>query len=280
MQHKILGYVFIAIAVLAIISGIYYWQVTDKNSDYVQPVTHTDPTADWKSYRFEQYGLEFKYPKGYDLASSDYKVITFVYQDHQVSQIYIRSKTIAENIEATKNLILSDGGKILKETKKIINGQEVTQIIAYSPQEGPNFSVHNYVLANEKVYEIIFVAFEENMPYDEILSTFKFINQTTGNNGEFCGGIAGILCPDGYSCKYDGDYPDAGGVCVANPKNNNLLKVCPEEWIVDAMPGIGSPNPNDPPKEYFIYKDARRELIEFDVDWIKANCNIEPLYAY
>jgi putative hemolysin len=31
--------------------------------------------------------------------------------------------------------------------------------------------------------------------------------------GEFCGGIAGIICCEG-SCQYDGDYPDAGGTCV------------------------------------------------------------------
>lgn len=37
-------------------------------------------------------------------------------------------------------------------------------------------------------------------------------------DGKFCGGIAGNLpefqCPPGYYCKLEGDYPDAGGVCV------------------------------------------------------------------
>lgn len=31
--------------------------------------------------------------------------------------------------------------------------------------------------------------------------------------GEFCGGIAGIMCDEG-TCQYDGTYPDAGGTCV------------------------------------------------------------------
>jgi hypothetical protein len=35
------------------------------------------------------------------------------------------------------------------------------------------------------------------------------------STGQFCGGIAGIPCPEGYKCKLDGDYPDAGGECVA-----------------------------------------------------------------
>lgn len=43
------------------------------------------------------------------------------------------------------------------------------------------------------------------------------LNPTTDQSnaeGKFCGGFAGIVCPDGYSCKYDGKYPDAGGVCT------------------------------------------------------------------
>jgi len=32
--------------------------------------------------------------------------------------------------------------------------------------------------------------------------------------GQFCGGITGRVCPEGYSCKLDGNYPDAGGVCT------------------------------------------------------------------
>jgi hypothetical protein len=34
--------------------------------------------------------------------------------------------------------------------------------------------------------------------------------------GQFCGGIAGVTCPQGYTCKLDGGYPDAGGKCTKN----------------------------------------------------------------
>lgn len=68
--------------------------------------------------------------------------------------------------------------------------------------------------------------------FDQILSTFrfigpseasaeedKFIDQSTAE-GKFCGGIAANLpenqCPEGFSCKLDGKYPDAGGVCTKN----------------------------------------------------------------
>jgi hypothetical protein len=35
-------------------------------------------------------------------------------------------------------------------------------------------------------------------------------------SGKFCGGIAAFPCPVGYSCKLDGNFPDAGGHCVKN----------------------------------------------------------------
>jgi hypothetical protein len=38
--------------------------------------------------------------------------------------------------------------------------------------------------------------------------------------GTFCGGIAAIRCPDGYTCHFDGDYPDAGGSCVRASNEN------------------------------------------------------------
>lgn len=35
-----------------------------------------------------------------------------------------------------------------------------------------------------------------------------------GTDGDFCGGLMAKPCATGYSCKLDGDWPDAGGVCV------------------------------------------------------------------
>jgi len=35
------------------------------------------------------------------------------------------------------------------------------------------------------------------------------------DEGEFCGGIAGIICCEGMTCKLDGNYPDAGGRCIS-----------------------------------------------------------------
>ncbi|MFH0773614.1 MAG: hypothetical protein V1922_04870 [bacterium] len=54
----------------------------------------------------------------------------------------------------------------------------------------------------------------------------------------FCGGIGGKMCPGGYSCKYDGTYPDAGGTCIKGETQQNYT--CPKSEYVDCMPGPGS----------------------------------------
>jgi hypothetical protein len=54
------------------------------------------------------------------------------------------------------------------------------------------------------VFVIIFLALIT------IIAGFFFI---INKEPQFCGGISGISCPLGYSCVYEGNYPDAGGVC-------------------------------------------------------------------
>lgn len=54
--------------------------------------------------------------------------------------------------------------------------------------------------------------------------------------------------------------------------SNSLIKACPEEWFQNRMPGPGS----NEASEYFIYEGKRRELKEFDVEWIKKNCDVKP----
>lgn len=40
------------------------------------------------------------------------------------------------------------------------------------------------------------------------------IPASKGGEGEFCGGIAGVMCQDNLRCRLDGNDRDAGGVCV------------------------------------------------------------------
>lgn len=50
--------------------------------------------------------------------------------------------------------------------------------------------------------------------------SYYFIIQNQQSNSKsneltkFCGGFARSICPEGFSCKLDGKYPDASGKCV------------------------------------------------------------------
>jgi len=60
--------------------------------------------------------------------------------------------------------------------------------------------------------------------YLELVQSFSFIDESLAELvpgkqlaalGEFCGGIAAVRCATGLSCRYDAQYPDAGGTCMA-----------------------------------------------------------------
>jgi hypothetical protein len=60
---------------------------------------------------------------------------------------------------------------------------------------------------------------------------------------------------------------------------NTKLKICPDAWYLNQMATY--PEDKTPPSQYFIIDEERRELSEFDIDWIKENCEINtptPVY--
>lgn len=73
-----------------------------------------------------------------------------------------------------------------------------------------------YIISKGKLYLISWPVLDvDKSIYEQMLSTFKFTENPTPNpDNKFCGGFAGKACPNGYTCKLDGNYPDAGGTCV------------------------------------------------------------------
>lgn len=56
------------------------------------------------------------------------------------------------------------------------------------------------------------------------------------------------------------------------PVLKTKLQQCPDEWIDNQMP---STDPKGAETQYFILNGARRELNEFDTEWIQKNCNLK-----
>ncbi len=51
------------------------------------------------------------------------------------------------------------------------------------------------------------------------------------------------------------------------------LQKCPQAWIVNKMPATSKSNL---PEQYFVLDGKRRDLSEFDLDWVKKNCDLKP----
>lgn len=57
-------------------------------------------------------------------------------------------------------------------------------------------------------------------------------------------------------------------------KDDGLIRDCPDEKIVDKMPRIIQEGRKNEPNAYFIYKGERKELTDFDLDWVNKNCAV------
>jgi hypothetical protein len=52
------------------------------------------------------------------------------------------------------------------------------------------------------------------------------------------------------------------------------LQVCPDEKIINKMPTDIATKYFGPKRTYYILDRQRREISEFDNDWIENNCNV------
>ncbi len=59
---------------------------------------------------------------------------------------------------------------------------------------------------------------------------------------------------------------------------SSKLKICPDSKIKNQMPTVQSDN--NPMSVYFILNGQRRELSEFDLNWVGSNCNVKEEVVY
>jgi hypothetical protein len=85
-------------------------------------------------------------------------------------------------------------------------------------------------------------------------------------------------CKAGDSVTKSNSAPPAGGKKKASSLKAGKLRVCPEEWIINRMPSTDDTTGNG--VQYFIYQGKRRELSEFDFEWVQKNCNLTPQVVY
>ena len=136
-----------------------------KNAD-----TKQDETADWKTYRNEEYGFEFKYPESVTITNNDPEhghVFLELIDKTQIFGVQPFEPTINDTRAQQQSPL---GAKFVE--KRLVDGRDAYYYYAETTDYGSKY-YHVYIIGNT---EISFYARPENKNiFEKILSTFKFL---------------------------------------------------------------------------------------------------------
>lgn len=227
MNQKRIAPILIVILITATILGGYliYQKQTQPSLDPQYSIS-IDRQNNLKTYTNKKAGFSVQYPINYqDSAGDDFLTL----DDKKISkmnsdcidrpnfriELYIEPTTevSAQDIaQKRKNDDKTWAGEIIKQSEIVVSSIQAstTEWRLGKCQDGVSIDiVHNgYHIEIDK-----YPPKGQENEFNQILSTFKFLDQTSVDS-QFCGGIANIECSTDYKCQLDGSYPDAGGKCV------------------------------------------------------------------
>jgi len=174
---KILALVlFITLPIFGFWLGMEYQKITepvtspiDISSEPVSTPTPTvDETANWKTYRNEEYGFEFEYPGDWTLQEISNPDLPYI-----VHKIILQGISVEIYKQFSVKKVPED--KIITSEQIMINGIEGT----YNRHnaDGPYQEV--IVPYQSKTYRLILDTESDEQVFDHILSTFRFTNENS-----------------------------------------------------------------------------------------------------
>jgi hypothetical protein len=185
---------------LLVTSGFMYKNYQDIplqktiDENYLADATSTDETANWKTYRNENYKFQFKYPsewiiKGDQFANQNYEVIGSIFVDGSTKYL-----TVKQREERNKNV---KGEGVQTNVVKVDDIEVLKTYFEGTAQAPDGYEV--YFIADEAGVVLNF----SNIPFiDKMISSIELINSDLSNwktyrNEEY-----------GFEFKYPATYMD------------------------------------------------------------------------
>jgi hypothetical protein len=192
MKNKIFKIIIVCLVVIGLFSIIYYFYNTNKvkniKNDSILGI------SEWKTYKNEEYGFEFKLQDGWiqngnPTISPDgnITILNFASPESQKSEyfkmyggliniwIYNNPKFLSVkeffNGKIAPNIFIDEVGNIVKYNNVIVDGRDSLRVDGFPGGEG----VVGIVIVNDKSRFIEIENKGKPIITDQILSTFKFI---------------------------------------------------------------------------------------------------------
>lgn len=177
-------------------------------------VTVIDPMGTWKTYTNPNMGISFKYPSDWNLSEGE-KTVSYVHVEKDPDMRTVVGACPGYSFTVSTFDKAANYERYFPIQKGEFNNEPV-DLYEKTDQYGcynKVIFINEFPSSSIKPKLIISLTSKKTRPviFDQILSTFT---DKVNSEGEYCGGIKGLGCPQGYVCKLDGAYPDAPGKCV------------------------------------------------------------------